>query len=80
MKYLKFSLWLVNEKSLGDKSARDVISRLRRISSILNKEDLRMISPKELEATDSFQNCSMSVKSQLKRALTLYNEFSRLDK
>lgn len=41
MNYLDFYQWLVQEKQLGSRSAKDVISRCKRISRIDCNEEIQ---------------------------------------
>lgn len=73
----QFRRWLESNTDLRDRSVSDVISRTRRV--------MRMIDPTEpasdnelefrLSEQGEFVDCSMSVKSQLKRAARLYRRF-----
>ena len=72
----KFCDWLVEKKGMSQRSAKDVVSRLRRVSLILNKKEGKTISIDELNSATAFQECSMFIKSQLRRAVTLFTEFS----
>lgn len=73
----RFRRWLESNTDLGDRSISDVISRTRRV--------MRMIDPIEPESENElafrlneeseYVECSMSVKSQLKRAARLYRRF-----
>lgn len=75
---LRFRSWLVSHSGMTDRSAGNVVSRLRRICKILKVKQV----PHETESSlaslrrrGDFKSMSTSVKSQLKRALTLYGEF-----
>ena len=65
-----------NEKKLSTKSARDVQSRLARALKILNKEEVTFDSIALLEEKEDFKCLSISVKSQLRRSIRLYCEYS----
>lgn len=76
MDYDKFYQWLIEEKSLSNRSAKDVVSRCKRIcTKILSLDNLNDSTIDMLNSNDEFLNCSMFVKSQLRRAASLYNEF-----
>lgn len=75
MDYSKFLNWLLTDKKLSMRSARDVVSRLKRCFIILNDEILPQNPVEDLVKKEEFEKCSMSVKSQLKRAITLYSEY-----
>lgn len=73
---LEFYNWLLNTKQLSTASAKDVISRCKRIKTILQISSLTDISSEQLIQAEKFKNLSRFVKSQLKRALILWKEFS----
>lgn len=75
MDYSNFLNWLMTDKKLSMRSAKDVVSRLRRCFVILNNEILPKNPLETLMSKEEFEKCSMSVKSQLKRAITLYTEY-----
>lgn len=73
-----FLKWLSKDKKFKDKSARDVVSRLQRVTRIVTLDD----SYSEIEyvhyllsRSSSFKALTPSVKSHLKRAAKLYLEF-----
>ncbi|MDO4460188.1 MAG: hypothetical protein Q4C42_08995 [Clostridia bacterium] len=72
-----FSDWLKLEKGMTHKSAKDVVSRLNRVKNILEADDVSCVEIKKLEEKEMFQVLSMTVKSQLRRAIRLYSEFIR---
>lgn len=71
-----FKDWLINSKGLEIKSARDVVSRLNRANSIcdlnFNKAVEKIIF--DLNENTNFNKLSLTVKSQLRRAIRLYKE------
>lgn len=72
-----FRSWLENDKNLNERSASDVTCRFKRVCSLIK---LRPSSSKnkmmfELAENEEFQQMSPSIKSQLKRAITLHLEF-----
>lgn len=71
-----FSAWLYERHSFSQPAVKDTISRINRCNKIL-PVNLKNINEYvlQLESTDVFKAFSSSVKSQLKRALTLYNEY-----
>ncbi|MBQ3530210.1 MAG: hypothetical protein IJA47_06955 [Oscillospiraceae bacterium] len=75
MDTVKFLEWLKFEKSMGARSAKDVVSRCGRISRLLGNNELRADTIELLKANDEFQNSSTFIRSQLKRAVSLYIEF-----
>ena len=71
-----FRRWLELEKRLSQRSINDVVSRLKRVSSLI--DPLKPESAPELSFLLSqslqFRACDHCVRSQLKRAATLYRE------
>lgn len=67
--------WLVEEKNMSVRSAKDVLSRCRRICRILDIDTIEETTLKQLIETEEYNECSMFIKSQLKRTVTLYSEF-----
>ena len=70
-----FNEWLINEKKLTSKSARDVVSRYVRVSSMLGSEPKSIQEIDYLADNDLFIECTKTVKSQLRRAIRLYIEY-----
>ena len=75
MDTVKFLEWLSTEKSMRARSAKDVVSRLSRVSRLLGIEELGVDTIDLLKENDEFQNSSTFIRSQLKRAVSLYVEF-----
>lgn len=77
----EFLEWLKNEKKLTLRSARDVVSRFKRANSIVQMPN---IIDKNylyiLEQQDDFSQISNSVKSQIKRSINLYIEYTATSK
>ncbi len=67
--------WLIVEKQMSSRSAKDVLSRCGRVYRMLGVDTLNDKSLEELQQNDQFLKSSMFVKSQLKRAVTLCLEF-----
>ena len=76
MDAVSFLEWLTTEKNMGPRSAKDVLSRCGRVSRMLNIEEIEESTFSLLLESSDFQSSSMFVKSQLKRAVSLYLEFS----
>ena len=76
MNYQEFLIWLESERNMSIRSARDVVSRLRRVVRLLGSDSLDITSLSELSEVDSFNNCSMFIKSQLRRSVNLYLEYA----
>lgn len=76
MEYTEFNQWLIDNKKMSVRSAHDVISRLRRVTKILGTKEISIDDSANLAANNEFLLCSLFIKSQLKRAITLYLEYS----
>ena len=70
--------WLINEKNMSIRSAKDVISRCGRVCRMLNIDSIDSDTLESLQSNDKFEESSMFIKSQVKRAVTLYNEFDKI--
>jgi len=75
--YACFRDWLVASKSLTKNSADDVVSRIKRAKNIMEID-----VPLDVEtllfhftAKPAFKTLTITVRSQLKRAVKLYKEF-----
>ena len=71
-----FTDWLMKEKGYTSKSARDVLSRLKRVQKLLNTENLPENCVDKLNMISEFSQLSFSVKSQLRRSVQLYTEYT----
>lgn len=73
-----FRGWLMDGKDLLPRSAGNVVSRLKRARSFLGGK--RFVDPRDathaLDKQGEFQKLTVTVRSQLRRALDLYAEFS----
>lgn len=71
-----FINWLVNFQNYSQRSASDTLSRVRRADKMCRldgaPDDLYCYT---LQQTDEYNELSVSVRSQIKRALSLYNSF-----
>lgn len=76
MNYDDFLTWLITEKKLNKRSAKDVLSRCKRISNIAQLKTIEYVDEYNLENNILFQTCSIYVKSQLKRANRLLLEWT----
>jgi len=72
---MSFYDWLVTEKNMSNRAAKDVLSRCKRVCSLLNIQEINNDSLNELLSNENFCSCSMFIKSQLKRAVALALEF-----
>lgn len=77
MDFFGFQEWLQTEKNMSVRSAHDVISRLKRVLLITDEETITEKSTEKLNASNSFSDCSMFIKSQLRRSISLYLEYRR---
>ena len=69
--------WLMTENKMSIRSAKDVISRCGRVRRMLHTDSISSDTLDNLQNNDEFEESSMFIKSQLKRAVTLYNEFEK---
>lgn len=74
--YEDFMGWLDKTQNLSDKAERDTVSRLKRANAIYELKE----TPDEyyifrLTQTEAYKGLTQSVRSQLKRAVTLYSEY-----
>lgn len=76
MDYQMFLYWLETEKSMCTRSARDVVSRLRRVLNMLDIDNFNENPISKLSDVESFNSCSMFIKSQLRRSVALYLEYT----
>lgn len=75
MDYMVFKQWLQDERNMSIRSATDVISRCKRIHKMTEKNDIDENTVSMLIELKSYDEMSSCIKSQLKRAATLYMEF-----
>lgn len=80
MDTVKFLEWLSTEKSMGARSAKDVVSRCSRVNRLLGIEELGADAIDLLKENEAFQSSSTFIRSQLKRAVSLYAEFQEIQK
>ena len=71
----RFVEWLSTEKALGSRSSKDVVSRCGRVNRLLGTAELGENAIDLLKENGEFQNSSTFIRSQLKRAVSLYVEF-----
>lgn len=75
MSYQEFLIWLETERKMNTRSARDVVSRLKRVAGMLDSNDFDSMSVSKLNEIAEFNKCSMFIKSQLRRSVNLYLEY-----
>lgn len=70
----EFKNWLQKKNKYTNASIKDIVSRLRRANKILvfRNEDIYIF---RLEQCEEFQKASVSVKSQIRRAIRLYFQY-----
>ncbi len=68
--------WLITEKRMSMRSAKDVLSRYGRVCKMLGVDVLGSTSLDELKTNEQFKESSVFIKSQLKRTVTLCQEFT----
>lgn len=73
----KFLNWLQVDKGISLRSARDVLSRCRRITVITKVKEINENTMDKLLKSKEFNGFTTTIKSQLKRAITLYLEFKK---
>ena len=74
---MEFKDWLKKEKKYSDRSARDVKSRIKRALIISGEEKITEKTLPIIESNNIFCALSPSVKSQIRRAVHLYQEYSK---
>ena len=67
--------WLMTEKKMSIRSAKDVVSRCGRIYRMLDIVAIDDGTMDTLQKNEEFKASSMFIKSQLKRTVTLCLEF-----
>lgn len=75
MRYDKFLIWLLQEKKLSQRSAKDVVSRCKRVCLLLGIDLIDHTTLAALNNNCDFLEKSMFIKSQLRRATALWIEF-----
>lgn len=68
--------WLLEEKEIGTKSAHDYASRLKRAIQLIGDKQIDTDILDVLNNTEGFILLSVSVKSQIRRAVKLYLEYN----
>lgn len=71
---MNFVDWICEKKEYSKRSAMDVESRLRRVKDIVG-ERINNKTLENLEKNEDFTKLSVSVKSQMRKAIRLYNEY-----
>ncbi len=73
---MTFNEWLEKEKGFSLRASHDAMSRLKRVQKLLETNEITAKSLDKLEKVAEFKTLSMSVKSQLRRTIRLYNEYT----
>lgn len=72
----EFYLWLQNNTQYQPRVQSDIISRLKRANNIIPLPDTSdMYYIFQLQQNESYKALSTSVRSQLKKAVTIYFQF-----
>lgn len=66
-----FSEWLRVQKGYSDRSISDVFSRLNRVSNLLPNHEVNQYLIADLEQIQEFNNLTVAVKSQIRKAIRL---------
>lgn len=77
MDYVVFKQWLRDEKNMSIRSSTDVVSRCKRSNRMTYTDRIDDKTVEILIETDTYADMSSFIKSQLKRAATLYMEFAK---
>jgi hypothetical protein len=73
----EFSAWLTKSTDLTTRSLRDLVSRARRVNSMVDIAKTKSAAELEYKLSESaeFLECTPTVRSQLRRASKLYKDF-----
>lgn len=76
MRISEFKQWLISNTSYSKRVISNIISRLNRANRIqtIQMNELYLF---ELEHTEEFKGLSVTVRSQLRKAVRLYLEFEK---
>lgn len=75
MDYLSFLDWLITNKNMSQRAAKDVLSRCKRVRKIIDDDVINGGTIEQLNASNEFNAKSMFIKSQLRRAVNLLCEY-----
>ena len=73
----RFKEWLSKNTEYSDAAVNDIVSRMKRADRMLPWEPTKVYLF-HLEQQDEFGRLSVSVKSQIRRAVRLYSDFIQL--
>lgn len=74
-----FKEWLKDNTTYSDTVIKDTVSRMKRADYMLEWNDEEVYQFR-LEHTDDYMNLSVSVRSQIKRAVKWYTAFQKQNK
>lgn len=76
MDNIGFKQWLVSNTTYSNRVVSNTISRLKRADSMhpIHSEEVYLF---ELEHTDEFNSLSVTVKSQIRKAVRLYFQYAK---
>lgn len=72
---MEFREWLIEDKQYSDRASRDVNSRLKRALYLSGENEISLETLAKIEYNIEFNGLSTSVKSQIRRAVKLYQEY-----
>lgn len=72
---MEFREWLMKDKQYSDRASRDVQSRLKRALTLSEEKEITPETLTKIESNMEFKELSMSVKSQIRRAVKFYQEY-----
>lgn len=73
---MPFKEWLMKEKNYSNRTAGDVVSRVKRANTVYPITDMPInYYLSDLDETLEFESLSVNVKSQIRRAMKLYSEY-----
>lgn len=75
MDYSSFLDWLITNKKMSQRAAKDVLSRCKRAGKIIKSDAINKKTIEQLNDSDEFNTKSMFIKSQLRRAVSLCCEY-----
>lgn len=72
-----FAAWLLRQKIAKERGVRDIVSRLRRTTNFVDVRGRKSAEALifEMGQQPKFKQLTVTVRSQLRRAVTLYKQF-----
>ncbi len=77
---MEFIEWLQKEKNYKEKTSHDIVSRLKRVKQFLGTVDEPIVALNGIENNKDFKCLTHSVRSQLRKALKLYEEYQKFSR